>query len=446
VRFSSAARKECVKPAPRSTAANRSANKRHPGELSLVSFQGQRYLYTVTYDSGLLVRTDLATRSIATVVAGLVAPFFLAWDKNATGLFCVQRDPSNSLLRLGITANQKKVVATGLAWRPSGVAPNKANTRIYICADQKLQVISFDGVPEVTSGPLPFEIHSILFNYDKSDAIPLKDPATDAFIHAQPEWIRGTRNEPGAYVNGKLPHIKVVFRKRPGFTGGKYAVGAVGNLGGIRRKEFAPSFGPSGLSPQVDFELMWPLPHAIGKHAVSFKWYTRRAAAPSVPTRFDTTQHTLCTTWRPLTPNPSQELETWVYKQPMLWTSEWAAGQNNEQEICDAIMANLYKSGLQYGVSGWDVRSMLTGAGGMCGGWYKMFPHLAHCQGVFVDKRCYLVDVRSMGNGEIKWKDIVIRSGGRCEHGPDLQREPDRVRHEPKHGIGPVRETRRRSP
>lgn len=362
-----------------------------PSQLALVSLAGQRYLYTVTYDSGLLTRTDLSTKSTTTILAGLghpvglvidqavkyayvteqdkssltridlqnkqlkvlytglVAPFFLAWDKNATGVFCVERDPSNSLLRLGITTKQKKVVATGLAWRPSGVTPNKANTRIYICADQKLQVVSFDGVSQVKPGPRPFEIHSIQFNYDQSEAIPLKDPATDTFIHTQPEWIRGTRNEPAAYVRGKLPHVKVVFRKLAGFTGGKYAVGAVGNLGGIRRKVFTPSFNPTGLSSQVDFELMWPLPGAIGKHAVEFEWYARPAAVPSIPTLFDTTKHTLCTTWRALTPNPSQDLQKWVYKPPMLWTCEWAAGKNNEKEICDAIMANLYKSGLKYG-------------------------------------------------------------------------------------------------
>jgi hypothetical protein len=426
-----------------------------PSQLALVSVQGKRYLYTVTYDSGLLLRIDLATQAVTVIMGGLghpvglaidqavkyayvteqdkssltridiqtgqsldlytglVAPFFLAWNENASGIFCVERDPSNSLLLLDVTTTQKKVVASGLAWRPSGVAPNKDDSRIYICADQKLQVISFDGVPTIKPGPLPFEIHSILFNYDKSEAIPLKDPATDAYVHAQPEWVRGSRNEPAAYVRGKLPHIKVVFRKLQGFVAGKYAVGAVGNLGGIRRKEFTPSFSPSGLSPQVDFELMWPLPGAIGKHEVSFEWYARPTAAPSVPTLFDTTKHTLCTTWQPITPNSSQELEKWVYKQPMLWTSEWAADKNNEKDICDAIITNLHKSGLKYGIFGvWDIRHMLNGTGGMCGGWYMMFPHMAHCQGVFVDRRFYEVDPRSMANGETKWRAIVIRSGG----------------------------------
>lgn len=425
-----------------------------PQQLALVKSGGKRHLYTVTYDSGLLIRVDLNTHALTSITGGLghpvglvidqkgkyayvteqdkssltrielktgkskilhtglVAPFFLAWDKGATGIFCVQRDPANSLVWLDLKTKQKKVIASGLAWRPSGVAPNTDDSQIYICADQKLQVISFDGVPPIEPDPLPFEIYSIQFNYDKSEAIPLKDPASDAFVHAQPEWIRGTRNEPAAYVRGKLPHIKVVFRKLPGFVGGKYAVGAIGNLGGVRRKQFVPAFKPSGLSSPVDFELMWPLPGEIGKHSVSLEWYARRATAASVPTLFDTTGHTLCTTWQAMTPNPSQDLETWVYKQPMLWTSEWAAGKNNEKEICDAIIANLPKSGLKYGVSGWAVRDMLNGGGGMCGGWYKMFPHVAHCQGVFVDRRCYLVDVRSVANGETKWKAIVIRSGG----------------------------------
>ncbi|MFX0108974.1 MAG: hypothetical protein ACFE7R_11870 [Candidatus Hodarchaeota archaeon] len=126
--------------------------------------------------------------------------------------------------------------------------------------------------------------------------------------------------------------------------------------------------------------------------------------------------HRICTTWRRLESNPQERLSDWVYKKPMLWTSEWATGKENEKGICDAIITNLHKSGLSYGKGFWSVRSMLINGGGMCGGWYQMFQHMAHCQGVFIHRRCFFVDLRELphesGESEINWRAINIKSPG----------------------------------
>lgn len=437
-----------------------------PHQLALVKQGGNRYLYTVCFDSGTLIKIDVDTNTVNTLVTGLghpiglvvdanvdyayvteqdkksltkiqlstgsttilynnlVSPFYLAWDKNATGLFCVQRDPSNSLVKIDVSATPVTVqtVASGLAWRPSGVAPNSDDSKIYICADQKLQVIS-SSVPMITPDTAPFEVYSIQFNYDSSSAVSLKDSVTDAFVHSQPEWIKSTRDEPAAYVRSTRPHIKVVFRKITSSVTGTYAIGAIGNLGGIRRKDVSLTFQSGGLSNAVDFELMWPLPGAIGKHTVDFEWYARKMAGANVPIGVGSDAHTICTTWQTMDSSRDSTLNNWVYKKPMLWTSEWAAGKTNEKEICDAIINRLPDSGMKYGVGGWDVRTMLIGylggpPGGMCGGWYKMFQHMAHCQGVFVHRRCYLNNPRSIGNNEVKWDAIVIKAGGLNQTSP----------------------------
>ena len=49
------------------------------------------------------------------------------------------------------------------------------------------------------------------------------------------------------------------------------------------------------------------------------------------------------------------------------------------------------------------VREMLIRGGGMCGGWYLMFQQMAHVQGVFVHRRCFLVHWRTLPNGEESW-------------------------------------------
>lgn len=433
-----------------------------PHQLVLVKQGSNRFLYTVCYDSGELIKTDIdsgAKTTLATSLGhpvglvidanidfayiteqdkksltkiqlssgnatvlynGLTSPFYLAWDRNATGIYCIQRDPANSLVKLKVNTTPVTIenVATGLAWRPSGVAPNSDDSKIYICADQKLQVIS-SSVPSIVPDPAPFEVYSIQFNYDGSSAISLKNPVSDDYIHLQPEWIKAPpRDEPAAYVRSTKPHIKVIFRKIASSVTGTYAIGAIGNLGGIRRNNnVSLTFQSSGMSNVVDFELMWPLPGKIGKHNVHFNWYVRKTAGANIPIDIGSDSHTICTTWKTMDPSKDTTLNDWVYKMPMLWTSEWASGKNNEKEICDAIINRLPDSGMKYGVGGWEVRDMLNGyqggpPGGMCGGWYKMFQHLAHCQGVFVYRRCYLNNPRSLANNEVKWDAIAIKAGG----------------------------------
>jgi len=55
---------------------------------------------------------------------------------------------------------------------------------------------------------------------------------------------------------------------------------------------------------------------------------------------------------------------------------------------------------------------MLLAGGGWCGGWYHFFQQLTHCQGVFVHRRCFLVDWREQPNGEVLWCAIVVRAAG----------------------------------
>lgn len=48
----------------------------------------------------------------------------------------------------------------------------------------------------------------------------------------------------------------------------------------------------------------------------------------------------------------------------------------------------------------------------MCGVWYQAFQQMAHCQGIFVYRRRFLVDWRLMSRDEEHWCAIVILDGG----------------------------------
>ena len=314
---------------------------RHP--VGLVVDAAQDYAYVTEQDHGALSCIDVSSGSIKQLTTGLVAPFFLAWDKDAKGIFCIQRDPANSLVWLDPGSPMTvKTVAGGLAWRPSGVAPNADNSLIYTCADRELEVISWDGFPPVERPRPPFDIYSIQFHYDKSAAIGLKDHLTGAGV-VLPEYVKGVRNEPAAYVVRTLPRIRVVLKKRLAFIAGTYTIGAGGSLGGVRRKVVTPVFQPSGLSDPIEFDLMWPLPGAVGKLDVTFDWYARRSSIPSVPVPVGSTKHRLYL----LIGKPT---EPWVTETPWVGALEiacdWAAGAANADDAAGRITQRYYNCGV----------------------------------------------------------------------------------------------------
>jgi sugar lactone lactonase YvrE len=350
-----------------------------PHQLALVKDAGQTLLYTVCFDSGKLMAIDVDAQTVATIASGLghpiglvmnyseqvayvteqdsaslakvsltggrselysglVSPFYLAWNESRDGIYCVQRDPSNTLVRLDLGSPVTlHTVAQGLAWRPSGVAPNVDNSRFYVCADQKLQIISLNGVPLIEPGPAPFEVYSIEFNYDGSPAIPLKDHIGMRPIPT-PEYFKNVYNLPAAYVAGTLPTIRVVFRESAGYAGGTYAIGATGNLGGVRRRHLAPVFGATGYSDPIEFELMWPLPHSVGKPSVSLDWFARRTSSPAVPAPIGSAEHKLYLT-------VDHPVEPWVQETPWVGALEvacgWAAGAADQDAAAEGVTKGL---------------------------------------------------------------------------------------------------------
>jgi hypothetical protein len=271
----------------------------------------------------------------------------------------------------------------------------------------------------------PFQIHSIRFNFtgghpveSKDRAILLRDHVTDDFLGANaPEWVTGRlHNEPAAYVRATRPHVRVVFRGSPA-ADGEYGILADGHALEVAEARVRLTFDPAtNLCAPVDLRARNPLPDRIGAYNVALLWYARSPAHSPYCLTAGGSNHRIYTTWRAMTPDAGQQLHTWVYRQLVEWTCEWAAWQDDAKGICDAIIRNIESSGLRYGqplrVGG--VRDLLRNNGGMCGDWYKVFQQMAHCQGVFVHRRAFLVDWRVglVPVGEERWCAIVIRRPG----------------------------------
>ena len=355
-----------------------------PHQLHLKKSNNKRFLYTVCYDSGKLLRINLDTLVIDTIVSGLghpvglvidkneknawvteqnsgaitniklangntsqlisglIAPFYLAWDKDAKGIFCIQRDPANNLIRFDLNSSTTTTIANGLAWRPSGVAPNSDNTLIYTCSDQELEVISFKGGPVIQTPKPTFTVQSIAFNYDGSKNIKLKDHISNTIIPT-PEFLRNVRNHPAAYIVRSLPKIKVVFKKGSGFIAGSYDIGATGSLGGIRRKTVALNFNANGLSNPIEFEFMWPLPGTVGKPDVSLNWFARKVPGASILVKISSASHRLYL----LLAKPT---EPWVTETPWVAALEiacgWANGTSNVDDAAGEITERYFNCGV----------------------------------------------------------------------------------------------------
>jgi DNA-binding beta-propeller fold protein YncE len=342
----------------------------HP--VGIVVDDSQQFAYVTEQDSGSLAQIELSSGVKNELITGLTAPFYLAWDKDASGIYCIQRDPANDLLRLDLASLTSSIIASGLAWRPSGVAPNDDDSLIYVCTDRTLQVISASGVPPINQPEPPFEIHSLEFNFDGSPAIRLRDPLAGPAVPT-PEFIRGVRNGPAALVAGSLPHIKVVLARLPAFAAGAYSIGATGNLGGIRRKVVTPVFGGSGLSDPIDFEFMWPLAPAVARPDVGLEWYAR-PAMPAVPAVIGATVHKLYVPLaRPVDPWAG---EGWVAAFEL--ACGWADGATSFDEAAGRVTEGYNGSGMvsydtvsgqtMYGVTTYELTEMverLTGGLGL---------------------------------------------------------------------------------
>lgn len=260
----------------------------------------------------------------------------------------------------------------------------------------------------------PVRLCSIHFNFPGGEAIELRDPESDKPVGASPEWDAAGRREAVAYVQGTRLTLRVVLGGTPA-ANGKYAVGAEGTPFDLETRQLDLTFDPTigCCAPEV-FRATVPLPECIGVHAAKLEWYLRPASSPAERVHIGSSTHELCTSWKAMTPNLGYQLFRWVYKPLMQWTCEWAAGRNDKKEICDAIIANVARSGLRYG---WplrvrNIRELLRRGGGMCGDWYLLFQQMAHCQGVFVHCRCFMVEWRVLSSKEEYWCAIVICSGG----------------------------------
>lgn len=270
----------------------------------------------------------------------------------------------------------------------------------------------------------PFTVH---FKFPNSQAIRLKDVVTDMDIGVTPEWVAGmdsfptddgqdsNNNPAAAFVRGVLVTIEVTFLRILDLQDGGAAtltltIGATGTAAGASEQSVKLTFDVNGRSDPHRFTLDRVVSNDVCATTLTLDWYVKTTSGTQEP--MGTSIHPLYFTWQAMAPNPDN-LPAWAYDTVVKWTCDFAAGATSDTDVCDRIFENLPRTGLKYGVAGWNPRQMILGEGGMCGGWYQLFQSMAFSQGVFVEKCAFLVSWQALpGSSDVQWNAIVVSSGG----------------------------------
>lgn len=259
-------------------------------------------------------------------------------------------------------------------------------------------------------------VDTIWLNYSGSQAINLVDSATDVPLGATPEWTSGGRNVPAAYVRNTSSIVLAVTFGDTG-NGDEVRVRAPSGVLNDRTwvKDTTATFDVGTLS----------LPDSIGVNRIPLTWeiWVPDGKDDGSWDFLSSMTLTIYTTWAAMVPNTGEGLTSSVYTELVQWTCTWAAGLDDTKAICDAVISNLPKSGLKYQPGAYDIRAMLLNGGGMCGGWGKMYQYMVHCQGIYVYRRAFLVDWRSLPNNEVQWAAIVCTAGGLNQIAPPVPSE-----------------------
>ena len=273
-------------------------------------------------------------------------------------------------------------------------------------------------------GEQPLAIHSLHFDWGAPEggAVALWDPVTGTRLGEQPEWIRGRRSEPVAYVRGALPSVQVTLLANH-YVPVDFELSAFGPAlcpgeGPVRWLGPHPvsleqTAGWNTLPQPVPFQR--PLPRRIGLHALELQWYAEWTDARGDARRLflGETRHEVCTTGGPLVEGLPGAPPSGAWAPVVRWSSRWCAGLEGRKALCDAILQGLPETQLRYGLPVWTVRHMLVAGGGMCGAWYQLFPQLAGCQGVPVEGRTlHLVADAGAHPDGARWEALVSTAPG----------------------------------
>lgn len=138
----------------------------HAVGLVLSADRGYAYIseQSTGPDGGRVSRFRLGDGTRTPLATGLTAPFFLTWTTTGqTGLYCLQRDPANSLVTVDLAGGGAAVLGASLAFRPSCCSVVHPSLLLVTC-EQELDLVALS-VPSQADGPILEGIGFVPFDW-----------------------------------------------------------------------------------------------------------------------------------------------------------------------------------------------------------------------------------------------------------------------------------------
>ena len=115
-------------------------------------------------DGGRVSKFRLSDGTRTSLATGLTAPFFLTWTTTGqTSLYCLQRDPANSLVTVDAAGAGATVLGVPLAFRPSCCSIVNPGLLLVTC-DQELDLVTLSP-PSQPDGPVLESIGFVPFDW-----------------------------------------------------------------------------------------------------------------------------------------------------------------------------------------------------------------------------------------------------------------------------------------
>lgn len=222
------------------------------------------------------------------------------------------------------------------------------------------------------------------------------------------------RKAVGVFVRGALVSFRVQFQATDGAVAGPATISAVNLDGGALTVPATVTnlVIDDGETDAVQVTLSQPLPNAIGRTQVRLGWRIQPNGALAAADAGDCILEFYTVDTQPLALDLGG-FGQWRYLPVVDWACRFAAGVAGQENILNAMHAQLAQTQLQYGLIDPEnqittVQRMVQAGGGLCAVWACLLQGMAAWHGIPLTRRGYRLLWQNVGGPQTAWAASVV--------------------------------------